>query len=133
MNSRSEELLARIRMPAGADGVFDAAGARTIVVPGNRTQLIELSLGGEPDRLEVAYDIPHRGRVVEAEVVRARNGVAVNMPEPYMRRRDPDCMVVADQEASDKPRFADRFDTPFQDWRNEIVAWLTEQSLVVLK
>jgi hypothetical protein len=132
VHAQSEELLARIRLPAGTGGLLEAGGGRTIVVPRDRAQLIEAALGGEPDRFEVAYDIPRRGRVVEAEVVRARNGVAVNMPEPYMRRRDPDCMVVADQEPSDKPRFADRFGAPFQDWRTEIVAWLTEQSLLVL-
>ena len=41
------------------------------------------------------YDI--HGKVVkEAEVVRCRNGAAVNYPEDYMRRRDPDCMRIAD-------------------------------------
>ena len=132
MNPHPDELLARIRMPAGAEDLFEPYDERMIIVPGSRAELIELSLGGSPDRFEVAYDIPQRGRTVEAEVIRGRNGVAVNMPEPYMRRRDPDCMVVADEEPSDKPRFADRFGAPFQGWRAEILAWLAEEPLIVL-
>ncbi len=132
MRSRSDELLARIQMPAGAEDILQHNAARTIAVPRDRAELIELSLGGAQDRFEVSYDVPGRDPVVEAEVSRARNGVAVNMPEAYMRRRDPDCMVVADDEPSDKPRFADRFDTPFANWRTEIFAWLAQQSLIVL-
>ena len=132
MSQQLDELLACIHMPAGTEGLLRPGDARTVVVPGSRAELIELSLGGAPDRFEVAYDIPHHGRVVEAEVVRVRNGVAVNMPEPYMRRRDPDCMVVADEEPSDKPRFSDRFAVPFQDWRGEIIGWLATQSLIAL-
>jgi hypothetical protein len=40
------------------------------------------------------YDIPNRGKVVEALVCRVRNGISANYTEPYMRRRDPDCMVI---------------------------------------
>ena len=45
---------------------------------------------------EVAYEVPGRGRVLEAKVCRVKNGIAANYVEPYMRRRDPDCMVIAD-------------------------------------
>jgi len=132
MHSNPDERLARIHMPADAEHLLRARDGRTIIVPQDRAELIELSLGGVPDRFEVAYEVPQRGRVVEAEVVRCRNGVAVNMPEPYMRRRDPDCMVVADEEPSDKPRFHDRFGAPFTNWRSDIFAWLAKQSLIVL-
>jgi len=132
MHAQSEELLRRICLPAGSGGLLAPAEGRQVTVPRNRADLVQASLGGQQNRFEVAYHIPGRGRVVEAEVVRARNGVAVNMLEPYMRRRDPDCMVVADLEPSDKPRFADRFDAPFEDWRDEIITWLTEQPLLVV-
>ena len=132
MSPQPDELLARIRMPAGAESLFEPRDGRTITVPNSRSELVDLSVGGARDRFEVAYEIPDRGRVVEAEVLRVRNGVAVNMPDPYMRRRDPDCMVIADEEPSDKPRFADRFAAPFQGCRAEILAWLSEQSLIVM-
>ena len=62
--------------------------------------------------------MPGRGPVPEAVVNRVRNGVAVNYPEPYMRRRDPDCMVIADDLPTDKPRFRDRYGCEFEGSRN---------------
>ena len=85
-----------------------------------------------PTRFEVAYEVPGRGRVVEADVVHCRNGLAVNYTEPYMRRRDPDCMVVADDLPTDKTRFAERFSQPFATLRREIFDWLASQDLVLL-
>ena len=121
----------RLRLPADVVATLDASPE--VLVPRSRNQLIKLSLGENGDsQFEVAYDIPGRGRVVEATVTRCRNGVAVNYTEPYMRRRDPDCMVVADEGPSEKPRFVDRFDTPFAPVRRDILAWLGEQELIVL-
>ena len=116
----------RLRLPADVVATLDASPE--VLVPCSRNQLIKLSLGENGDsQFEVAYDVPGRGRVVEATVTRCRNGVAVNYTEPYMRRRDPDCMVVADDGPSEKPRFVDRFATPFAPVRRDILAWLGEQ------
>lgn len=106
--------------------------APRVVLPESRAELVALALGGNPDRYEVAYEVPGKGRIVEVEVVRARNGVVANYPEPYMRRRDPDCMVISDELPSDKPRYEDRFQTPFAEVRSEILAWLAAQELIVL-
>ena len=38
---------------------------------------------------EVEYEIPNQAAVVDAQVAKVRNGVVVNYPEPYMRRREP--------------------------------------------
>src|SRR5512145_190565 len=85
------------------------AAAPSVVVPGTLAELLDLSVGGAGrDSFEVAYDVPGKGRVVEATVARVRNGISANYPEPYMRRRDPDCMVVADGLPTDKERFAER-------------------------
>ncbi|MBP8130625.1 MAG: DUF4914 family protein [Candidatus Hydrogenedentes bacterium] len=81
---------------------------------------------------EVAYDVPGKGRAVEARVCRARNGIAANYPEPYMRRRDPDCLFVADASPTDKPRFQERFQRDFGAVREETFAWLKTQELAVL-
>ena len=60
-------------------------------------ELVDLACGGPgSDAYEVAYDVPGCGRVMEATVARVRNGVVANYPDPYMRRRDPDCMVIGD-------------------------------------
>src|SRR5262245_54055762 len=72
-------------------------------IPKTHAQLIHMSLGGAAnDYYEVAYEIPKKGRVVEATVSRVRNGIAVNYPDPYQRRRDPDAVLVADQRPTDK-------------------------------
>ena len=46
-------------------------------------------------RYDVVYQIGGR-TVKEAEVIRCKNGAAVNFMEDYMRRRDPNCMVIGD-------------------------------------
>ena len=78
---------------------------------------------------EVAYEVPGKGRVVEARVARVRNGISANYLEPYMRRRDPDCMVVADEELTDKPQFSQRFGKPFHELRIKTFDWLATQPL----
>ncbi len=121
----------RLLLPADIAEVLAAAPAAE--VPTTRQELIDLALGG-PDRQrhEVAFTVPGQERVVEADVVRSRNGVTVNYRDPYMRRRDPDCMVVADNRPTDQTRFEDRFSYPFADLRLHILAWLATQPLVVL-
>lgn len=103
-----------------------------VTFPANREELLALSFGPESaDLYEVAYDIPGRGRVVEATVARCTNGAAVNYTDPYMRRRDPDCMVVADDQPTDKETFRHRFGKPFDGLRNETFDWLSDHELIV--
>lgn len=77
----------------------------------------------------VGYDVPGRGFVPEAHVCRVRNGISANYLEPYMRRRDPDCMVIADDSATDKPTFKARFGTDFAPLRTATLDWLKSQPL----
>ncbi len=106
--------------------------APKVYFPCSREELVDIALGGNGnDTFEVAYDIPDKGRIVEANVVRCRNGVSVNYPESYMRRRDPDCMLIADDDPSDKPHFHDRFNYPFDQMRKEIIEWFKQQELLV--
>jgi len=77
----------------------------------------------------VGYDVEGKGFVEEANVCRVRNGVAANYVEAYMRRRDPNCMVIADERATDKPRFDDRWGRPFDQMRTETFDWLKTQDL----
>lgn len=78
---------------------------------------------------EVGYDVPGRGFVPEAKVCRVRNGIAANYYDPYLRRRDPDCMVIADKAATDKPTFHGRFGRDFEPVRLETLEWLKTQPL----
>lgn len=106
--------------------------APEVIVPDSKEVLIEMALGGKKaDTFEVKYDV-NDTCVVEATVVRCKNGVAVNYPEAYMRRRDPECMLVADEEPTDKERFSDRFNHEFTSFRTSVLDWLQEQSLVLI-
>lgn len=103
------------------------------IFPGSREEVLSLAMGGKSEGVfEVAYDIPGRGRIVEAEVARCKNGLSINYPEPYMRRRDPECMVVADADQTDKIRYSERFGEPFDKVRAETFDWLRQQNLVVM-
>lgn len=108
------------------------AACPRVVAPSTTREMIDLACGGAgSDRFEVAYDVPGRGRVVEATVARVRNGIAANYPEPYMRRRDPDCMVIADELPTDKKLFRNRYGRDFARIRAETFAWLKTQELAI--
>ncbi|MEG2200319.1 MAG: DUF4914 family protein, partial [Anaerovorax sp.] len=78
------------------------------IVPKNRDELIKMSFGeAQGDVFQVRYDIEGMGNVLEATVTRCKNGAAVNYADDYMRRRDPDSLVVCDDLPTDKPRFKD--------------------------
>jgi len=120
----------RFQIPREVEEILHACPGFTIA--GNQEQLVELSVRDAVDGIhEVAYDVPGRGRVVEAKVCRVRNGIAANYVEAYMRRRDPDCMVIADQRPTDKPRFEDEFGENFDQLRAETFAWLKTQELAL--
>ncbi|MEM8739755.1 MAG: DUF4914 family protein [Planctomycetota bacterium] len=76
----------------------------------------------------VGYDVDGEF-VPEVKVCRVRNGVSGNYLEPYMRRRDAQCMVIADDRATDKPTFKGRFGKDFEETRQETFAWLKTQDL----
>lgn len=80
---------------------------------------------------EIAYEVPGRGRIVEAQACRVKNGIAVNYADPYMRRRDPDCLVIGDDGPTDKPRYRERFGVEFGPVRAASLEWLAGQELAV--
>jgi hypothetical protein len=117
-------------LPEEAEHVVQSCPALTIA--SSRTELVNLACGGlGSSSFEVAYDIPGRGKSVEATVARVKNGVVANYMEPYMRRRDPDCLVIADDLPTDKPRFRERFGESFAALREDTFAWLAERPLVM--
>lgn len=104
----------------------------SVIIPTSKEQLFELIFGNEhTDKIDVTYDVQGRS-VKEAEVVRCRNGAAVNFPEDYMRRRDPDSMRIADDQPTDKPRFEDVYGYDFAELRRATLDWLTHQELVLV-
>jgi hypothetical protein len=104
-----------------------------VSIPATREELLTLALG--PDggvNFEVRYDVQDKGSVLEATVTRCKNGVVANYPEDYMRRRDPDCLVVADDLGTDKPQYKDLYKSDFESLRQETFNWLKGQELIIV-
>ena len=119
-----------LTLPADVRAALDACA--NIVIPATRKELYQLALGpdGGP-RFIVEYDV-NGTAVPEADIVRCKNGIAVNYPEDYMRRRDPDCMRIADDLPTDKPRYRDVFGSEFAPVKAETLDWLAGQDLAVV-
>ena len=95
-------------------------------------ELLDLAVGGPQGKtFEVAYQVPGFSKVVDATVVRVRNGIAANYPSPYMRRRDPDAMLIGDGEPTDHQRFEEVYHQPFEVLRQKTYAWLAENPLIL--
>ena len=126
----ARQFLADVALPADVRDALDACA--NIIVPASRAELYQLALGpdGGP-RFSVDYDV-NGSPVTEADVVRCTNGIAVNYPEDYMRRRDPDCMRIADHLPTDKPRYTDVYGESFAPVRSATLDWLATQELVVV-
>jgi hypothetical protein len=118
----------KIKLPPEARDVLEAAPKVTWF--DSKQALLEAACGGpDSDEFLVAYDVPGKGSVTEATVARVRNGIVANYPDPYMRRRDPDCMTVADDRPTNKVRFKDRYGYDFAKLRQETFDWLKTQDL----
>jgi len=103
-----------------------------VYIPKQRNELIDLSLGSETnDTNTISYLV--NGKIyIEATVVRCKNGVSVNFTDDYMRRRDPNCLIVADDKPTDKPHYENVYNKNFSDLRNETFNWLSEQDLLIV-
>lgn len=97
----------------------------------NTTEALAEAATNGKDNMEyhVKYDIPGKGEYTEVIVHRVRNGISANYTEPYMRRRDPGTMTIADELPSDKKRFSDKFGYEFSSLQNETYEWLKQQDL----
>ncbi len=106
--------------------------AKSVAFVGSVEELVALALPqdqiDEQGYYTVGYDV--KGEFIpEVKVCRVKNGISANYIDPYMRRRDPHCMLIADAGATDKPTFKGRFNRDFEDTRQETFAWLKTQDL----
>ena len=102
-----------------------------VIIPTSREELVNLAFGGgDADVFTVSYDV--NGKPYdEATVTRCKNGAVVNYTDDYMRRRDPDCLIIGDNKPTDKPRYQDAFNQNFDVLRNETFEWLQKQELII--
>ena len=102
--------------------------AKNVIVPRNKDHLIELALGGSENEINT---VSYNG-IEEATVTKCKNGLAVNFVEPYMRRREPNCMVIADDKPTDKQTYKERFGEDFEAMKQETLEWISNQELIVM-
>lgn len=104
-----------------------------IIIPQSRNKLMTMVFGDDETlQVDVVFDVPGRDPYKEAYIARCKNGVAVNFYEPYMRRRDPNAMIIADGLPTDKQTYKERFHADFSATRKETLNWLKTQRLLVM-
>ncbi len=107
-------------------------GCASVEIPNTRAELYDMVFGKEEaNSFDITY-IVHGKEKKEADVVRCRNGAAVNYTEDYMRRRDPECMVIADKKPTNKQKFEETYGYDFSGLRKETLLWLKERELIVV-
>ncbi|SFR69602.1 DUF4914 family protein [Anaeromicropila populeti] len=105
--------------------------SKGVTIPKTREELLRLAMGnGENTLFPVEYEVEGKGTVLEATVTKCKNGVVVNYLDDYMRRRDPDCLLVADKKDTDKPKYEDVYSSDFELLRKDTFDWLKEQELI---
>lgn len=119
------------KVPADLAEILAACPKFTVAYDKDTLRALSVRNADERGWHEVSYDIPGKGKIVEARVCKARNGIAANYMEPYMRRRDPDCMFIGDKLPTNKPLFNEEYKMDFDDVRQETYAWLKTQELAV--
>jgi hypothetical protein len=107
------------------------AVAPSVTVANTVEELVALAVDNNSNRKEVWFDLPNGSVYHEVDVMKVKNGIAANYTDVYMRRRDPNCMVIADDMPTDKPRFEERFGTSFDTLRTETFEWLKGQDLAL--
>jgi hypothetical protein len=119
-----------ITLPKDVKDVLDNCASYTLF--NTIEELQDVAVGGKGNlSYDVNYDIPGKGVYTEAVVHKVSNGISANFTEPYMRRRDPDTMLIADDFPTDKELFKDRFGYDFSSLRTETFDWLKSQDLAV--
>lgn len=117
-----------ITIPENLEDVLRNSKKLTIF---NSVEDLAVAAVGGPDNNEfkVEYDIPDKGKYTEVVVHKVKNGVSANYTEAYMRRRDPDTMVISDDKPTDKKKFIDKYGYEFDTLQQETYDWLKEQEL----
>ncbi len=112
------------------DEVRNLLEHKEVFIAKDLKDLLDLALKDEKNGVkEVVYDIPGKGNYCEAIVCRVKNGISVNYTEPYMRRRDPDSMLIGDKLPTDKKTYFEEYGRDFDELRKETFEWLKNQEL----
>ena len=126
-----QDFLSKMELPDYVKEIL--MGSKGVVIPKTRAELFTLAMGKESNTIfEVRYEVNGMGNVLEATVTKCKNGAVVNYVDDYMRRRDPDCLIVGDEQDTDKPKFEDVYNKEFNAVRSDTFEWLKTQELILL-
>ncbi len=107
--------------------------SKGVTIPKTREELMILAMGNEENTsFDVSYEVSGKGTVLEATVTKCKNGAVVNYNDDYMRRRDPDSLLIGDNKDTDKARYKDVYKKDFEPLRNETFEWLKQQELIFI-
>ena len=126
-----KNIMKKIILPEETKSILEST---VVIFPKSREELFSLALGNDHkfnDFFDVYYTIPGIGKIVECTVAQCKNGLAINYVDCYMRRRDPDCMVIADEWPTDKETFRHRFGEPFDQLRQDTIEWFKTLDSVI--
>lgn len=125
------ELMNKVNLPSYVREIIQ--NCQELIIPSTREEIVSLSCDGTRDGVfNVEYEVEGYGKVCEANVTLCKNGVVVNYPDDYMRRRDPECLLVADGNDTDKPKYDDVYNEDFEPLRINTFEWLKKQRLVII-
>lgn len=123
-------LLEKFILPHDLEQILN--NSPSVIIPETKEMLYDLIFGNEStNQIDVLYEV-NNTLVKEATVARCKNGAVINYTEDYMRRRDPDCMRIADDQPTDKPRFKDVYGYEFASLKKETCRWLSRQELILV-
>ncbi len=125
----SKDIISRFNLDPNMQAIIDAAPS--VIVPETRAHLLEMAMGGSKEVFSVRYDVNGES-IEEATITKCKNGVSVNYPESYMRRRDPNCTVIGDELPTDKVTYKEKFGEDFESIRQETFEWLKGQELMMM-
>lgn len=126
------EILEKRKVCLPDDAKVILTGCKSFKVFDNVKQLSVAAVGGENrNYFEVSYSLPNNEIITEVIVHKVTNGISANYTDAYMRRRDPDTMLIGDDLPSDKEKFKDKFGYNFDELRKETISWLQSQELAV--
>ncbi|MBD3315056.1 MAG: DUF4914 family protein [Chitinivibrionales bacterium] len=129
MSDCKTEIFDRIVMPEHVRDILRSARLCRFI--GKRSDLLDMAVGNPRNKsFDVGYEVDGK-LVCEVRVNRCKNGFAVNYLEEYMRRRDPECMLIGDEKPTDKTRFEERQGEKFDNLRELTFEWLKQQDLIV--
>ncbi len=126
-----QECLYQMNLPEYVLEILEAS--KGVIIPKTRMELFTLAMGNETNTtFDVAYEVEGMGNVLEATVTKCKNGAVVNYVDDYMRRRDPECLLVADKKDTDKPKYEEVYHQDFETVRAATFEWLKNQELIFL-